>query len=213
MTPGSYIPGSNEPYETMVPKKRKAECDISHLEKKTRYPEESLSTAKWFPSIAKLPAHVWQRIFLFLDSNDLGLLLRVNRTFHSYLTDVTADRTCLSSTNARLISSNYIWKNARAKSTPSRPSPLMGCSELEMLRLIGNQSCQFCGKEGIRKHNASPWRSGPGENGVRAIWPFAIRSCGNCLRERCDKVGLYLPLTWTQILTAYRNHHYYFPLQ
>jgi hypothetical protein len=69
------------------------------------------------------------------------------------------------------------------------PAPLIGNSDLDMVKLASSISCQFCGKMGPL-HDETPldqWHPGPGENESVPIWAFNISSCGGCLQSRCIK--------------------------
>lgn len=174
--------------EALVSRKRKAEDTLQPLETKRSASSRDSLSATYLPPCAKLPAQIWQRIFLSLSPEVLGRLLLVNRTFYSYLTDTSARPFCRVS-EVPLRASESIWESARLSSSRCSPRPLRGCSELDMLRLANGRSCQFCGRLGLRNPlGGSPWNNGPGEEGVKVIWPFAIRSCGACLLKQCEKV-------------------------
>lgn len=85
------------------------------------------------------------------------------------------------------------------------PAPLMGNSDLDMVKLASSISCQFCGKTGPLNSGAplDQWHPGPGENESVPIWAFNIRSCGGCLQSRCIKeIDLLLssPIPWPLII-------------
>jgi hypothetical protein len=69
------------------------------------------------------------------------------------------------------------------------PAPLIGNSDLDMVKLASSISCQFCGKTGPLNSGApiDQWHPGPGENESVPIWAFNISSCGACLQSRCIK--------------------------
>src|SRR5881398_1750577 len=84
---------NNPPEQQQHPKndppatKRKAEELSSAQEKKRKLDSPSPATCVLKPCAGLSPA-IWQRIFLSCSLSDLGRLLRVNRSFRSYLTDV-----------------------------------------------------------------------------------------------------------------------------
>ncbi|KAH8689214.1 hypothetical protein BGW36DRAFT_78931 [Talaromyces proteolyticus] len=138
-----------------------------------------------------LPMEVWQHVFSFLDPKTLGILLRVNRTFNSYLasSDIHPDDTPTYGV-LRPVNPMSIWSKSRRFFYPVMPKPLAGMTELDMWKLIGATSCQFCKKKGLNNsspRSASPWERGPGLDGVRIIWPFGIRTCSQCFFARAKK--------------------------
>ncbi|KAJ9213332.1 hypothetical protein DTO166G4_5139 [Paecilomyces variotii] len=139
---------------------------------------------------SKLPKELWQHIFTFLPPATLGVLLRVNKAFNSYLTCSETDfsNTPRSTGLLRFQTQDSIWSISRKTFVPGMPRPLIDKTELEMWRLTRGLSCQFCGKSRIpTQPESSPWESGPGPDGVRIIWPFGIRSCGDCFSARTEK--------------------------
>lgn len=139
------------------------------------------------------PLEVWQRICAFLDPASLGRLICVDRALNTLLDprqpvpeSLVRDR----------LTQNDIWAVSR-KLLMGFPRPLSWISELDMWKLILGKSCQFCGRRSKQavSTTSSPWCSGPGPEGVRVIWPFAVRSCGKCLASRMTKVGLSFQFT------------------
>ncbi|OKL58509.1 hypothetical protein UA08_06267 [Talaromyces atroroseus] len=132
-----------------------------------------------------LPMEIWHYIFSFLDPKALGVLLRVSRTFHGFL---TKDRDPLDSSASakgvlKPVSSNFIWSSARKLFHPGMPRPLANMTELDMWRLIRATNCEVCGKNDSSPPSptsSSAWERGPGINGVRIFWPFGIRACCQC---------------------------------
>ncbi|KAF2187107.1 hypothetical protein K469DRAFT_570881 [Zopfia rhizophila CBS 207.26] len=168
--------------------KRKAEELQSTQEKKRKLEHTSNSpVATQLQPCSGLPPQVWQHIFLSCSLAELGRLLQVNRSFHSYLTDV---RNVSNAKPAygflRLLKSESIWAAARNAHPTKPPKPLPGFSELRIWQLIWGKKCQFCGKQASSSPGEKIWQKGPGPNGVRTIWPFGTRSCGTCLIERCQ---------------------------
>lgn len=147
--------------------------------------------ANILPPVAGLPGQIWQNVFLYLPPVSLGRLLQVNRAFHTLLTRVVEPDPGSHpiSPSLPIVSSESIWSSARKTYFPTIPRPLAGQSELSMWRLLKGRRCQFCGKsQRSEPHPANAWEGGPGADGVRVIWPFAIRSCGRCLEERSQPV-------------------------
>ena len=144
--------------------------------------------------VSSLPLQIWQTIFCFVPPVFLGRLLRVNRAFNFLLTP-SATRgpdPKLSYQFTRDLSPPSIWAASRKRFCPGLPRPLHGMEELEMWRLLRGSTCQLCGnsKTLLTSNASKPWSSGPGDRGVRVIWPFGVRSCGPCLRVHCEKVGI-----------------------
>ncbi|KAL1965319.1 hypothetical protein VTN77DRAFT_5921 [Rasamsonia byssochlamydoides] len=140
---------------------------------------------------SKLPMEVWHHIFSFLSPVSLGKLLRVNKRFNFYLTSGEGELLERPATHGflRPKSPNSIWSACRKNFNPGMPRPLANMTELDMWRLVRGTSCQFCGKNSSpsQQRDSSPWESGPGLHGVRIMWPFAIRSCADCLIGRAKK--------------------------
>ncbi|KAJ4355193.1 hypothetical protein N0V95_003153 [Ascochyta clinopodiicola] len=170
--------------------KRKAEDASSVVEKKRRldaHVSPSVSTS--LGHCAGLPPAVWQHIFSFCSLADLGRLIQVNRPFHSYLTDASnvslsnPEHGCL-----HLLKSEAVWASARNAYNSNAPKPLPGFTELHMWQLVWPKRCQFCNKldSSVSGSGEKLWQQGPGEAGVRTIWPFGIRACGPCLMQQCQ---------------------------
>jgi hypothetical protein len=135
-----------------------------------------------------LPLEVWQNVCSFLEPVSLGRLICVNRTLNAFL---DPQKPVPGHMAKQHMTQNDIWVASRKRLPPGFPRPLSGTSELDMWRLILGTSCQFCGQKPSNKVSTtpSPWTSGPGFGSVRIIWPFAVRSCGNCLNSLMTKVG------------------------
>lgn len=144
-----------------------------------------------------LPTELWQQIFLRLSPAMLSRCLRVCRTFNTYLTNTKAqpvNSTAKKPKDAdkdkvKVMDSDAIWAEARKNYFPNMPRPLMRCNELTMLQLIGCRSCQFCQRPPAPVPASSPFNAGPGPSGIRVVWPFGIRTCGQCWEANTLKVG------------------------
>lgn len=149
---------------------------------------------------SNLPDEIWQHIFSFVPPVFLGRLLRVNRVFHACLTMAIGEQSdqANSASNAvRPVSANFVWAASRKRFAPGLPKPLRGLQELQMWRLLRGRPCQMCGETKIQNFatsSESPLESGPGDKGVRVLWPFGIRACGSCLQNCSEKV--YLISAW-----------------
>lgn len=141
-----------------------------------------------------LPAELWQHIFCFVPPVFLGRLLRVNHAFHAYLTLGKANEQesePVSNSIVQPLNPQVIWAASRRRFCPGLPKPIRGSSELDMWRLLRGRNCQLCGEtkaSSLTLSSENPWESGPGEKGVRVIWPFAVRCCGKCIQEGSEKV-------------------------
>ena len=171
--------------------KRKAEDESSELGKKRKLDYlSSPSISSDLRPCARLPPAVWQHVFLYCSLADLGRLIQVNRSFLYYLTDVRnvsnskPEQGC-----SRLLKSESLWASARNALPTKPPKPLPGFTELQMWQLAWSKRCQFCHKLSTFTPGERIWQKGPGETGVRTIWPFAIRACGTCLLKQCQTVS------------------------
>lgn len=171
--------------------KRKAEDQSSVADKKRKldtYVSPSASTR--LGHCAGLPPAVWQHTFSFCSLADLGRLIQVNRPFHSYLVDVSnvslsePEHGCV-----HLLKPEALWASARNAYNSNAPKPLSGLTELQMWQLVWPKRCQFCNKPDSSVPREKIWQQGPGEAGVRTIWPFGIRTCGPCLMQHCQTVS------------------------
>ena len=145
--------------------------------------------------VSSLPPEIWQNVFCFVPPVFLGRLLRVNHAFKSLLIPSVPVKTSNQESKsgaAKFQSADAIWAASRKRFCPGLPRPLRGLHELEMWRLLRGSNCQKCGKQAIlltSSSAANPFQCGPGETGVRVVWPFRIRCCGACLRAHSEKVG------------------------
>ena len=158
----------------------------------------SLSLPSNALSVAGLPLAMWQRIFCFVPPVFLGRLLRVNKAFRDLLTPREKDGVAQDN-NARVprqVIPEDIWIASRRRFCPGLPKPIRGQHDLDMWRLLRGKSCQMCQADlplMITSDCTDPWRAGPGVDGTRIIWPFAVRCCGNCLKNQTEQVA---SLTW-----------------
>jgi hypothetical protein len=140
-----------------------------------------------------LPMELWQHVFLLLSPAMLCRCLRVCKSFNRILTkEVVAPVSSMSNKKdgkVRSIDSETIWTNSRRSFYPSMPRPLAHFSELAMLTLIAGSKCQFCDRTPLPSFGTTPFNAGPGMDGCRVIWPFAIRSCGRCLESKALRVS------------------------
>ena len=129
-----------------------------------------------------LPPELWQQVFTYLSPAILSRCLRVCKMFNICLTQTKAAPPASknAATHARAMDSEAIWTQLRKTSYPSLPRPLVGFSELQMFQLIGGNNCQSCGKLHVKQPVTNVFSAGPGETGVRVIFPFHMRLCGSC---------------------------------
>lgn len=148
------------------------------------------------PSVAGWPPELWQHVFVHLSPAMLSRCLRVCKSFNFYLTQLKATNLPIKR-NApafRVIDSEVVWVQSRKHAYNTMPRPLAGFSELRMLQLIGGQSCESCGKAHVKTPTPNAFNAGPGESGVRIIWPFRLRLCGNCFLKDSLTVRTDLPI-------------------
>ncbi|KAJ4549370.1 hypothetical protein HRR86_006758 [Exophiala dermatitidis] len=129
------------------------------------------------PQLQDLPAEILQHIFSFVDPVSLGRLIRVNRSFRSLLDPtVPLPQPSGQAKRLRLRSQNLIWTISRNTYIQGFPRPVDGMTELDTWRLALSQVCQYCGAkvrgQDLSPPEPSPWRCGPGLEGVCPIWPF-----------------------------------------
>ena len=143
------------------------------------------------PQTSSLPAEIWQHIFSFVSPTTFLSLLQVCRNFRTYLTDSKL----ASGTNQdyrgrlNLVDPDLIWRAARTRWHPEMPTIPPGCNEVILFRILWFQNCQYCGRKPTHGKKQIPWEMGPGEDNVCRIWPFLIRSCGQCLIQRIQTVN------------------------
>lgn len=180
-----------EMHNEASPAKRRAEDDSTLADKRRKLDARvSLPVSRQSGQPARLPPSVWQHVFSFCSLADLGRLMQVNRSFRSYLTDVSnvslskPEHGCLP-----LLKSEALWASARNAHNSNTPKPLPGLTEQQMWQLVWSKRCQFCNKLSTYTSGEKIWQQGPADAGVRTIWPFAIRACGPCLLQRCQTVS------------------------
>ncbi|KAK6394977.1 hypothetical protein LTR65_001166 [Meristemomyces frigidus] len=128
-----------------------------------------------------LPTELWQQVFLRLSPVMLSRCLRVSKAFNTYLTKTKAQPVAKKvQKKVRVLDSDTVWAEARKLYFPNMPRPLMRCNELGMLQLVGGKTCQFCNRPPRPVPATSPFNAGPGPDGLRVVWPFGIRTCGQC---------------------------------
>ena len=187
--PGTASPGGDDSPRTS--KRAKVNEDVS-AKIQPAAAEQSLPSDR-----SRLPGEMWQSIFTYVPPSSLGRLMRVNKTFYALLTPnspLPAPQVA-SGGHLRLIQQENLWSLSRRTFFPGMPRPLFSQSELGAWRLIRGRSCEFCAKRNtgtVSPTLTSPWAAGPGNDHVRVIWPFAVRSCGSCLRARLQKVCLWM---------------------
>jgi len=138
---------------------------------------------------SRLPTELWQQIFLRMSPVMLARCLRVSKTFNAYLTQTKALPVAKrDAKKVRVLDSNAVWAESRKVFFSTIPRPLGDMTELAMLQLVGGKQCQFCHRDPVPALGTTPFNSGPGEAGVRVIWPFGIRTCGACLDLNTVKV-------------------------
>lgn len=148
-----------------------------------------------------LPDEIWQHIFSFVPPVFLGRLLRVNHVFHAYLSsEGNKEQVSNQSLHGtlKLLSPETIWTASRRRFCPGLPKPIRGLQELDMWRLLRGHRCQVCGEKkasGLTSNSENPWESGPGETGVRVIWPWGVRSCGKCIQRCSEKVVYFVQIS------------------
>ena len=140
-----------------------------------------------------LRAALWQRILCYVPPISLGRILSLNNAFNTYLTPGRCEEDPVSLPNSILqpLNAEAIWAVSRRRFCPGLPRPIHGLTELDMWRLLKGRKCQICGMVKIDTpvgNPQDPWESGPGDTGVRVVWPFGLRCCGPCLQENTQKV-------------------------
>jgi hypothetical protein len=158
-------------------------------------PVASVNTSQ----VSDLPIGIWQHVFCFVPPVFLGRLLRVNRAFNRCLTMGGANQQHpkpLISGVVKALSPEAVWAASRKRFCPGLPKPIRGLRELDMWRLLRGRHCQVCGgnkdsNPGFSSDNT--WELGPGTAGVRVVWPWGVRLCGQCVQTHSEKV-MILPL-------------------
>jgi hypothetical protein len=164
-------------------------CALSIAHDPVKKPRMSIPLARPGPNVlitAGWPPELWQQVFTYLSPAMLSRCLRVCRSFKFCLTQLKATNMPRKKNTpiARVLDSEALWTQSRKHTYNTMPRPLQGFSELQMLQLFGGASCQSCGKPHVRSPVTNVYNAGPGENGVRVIWPFRARLCGNCFTNQ-----------------------------
>ncbi|KAL6720713.1 hypothetical protein ACLMJK_002638 [Lecanora helva] len=126
------------------------------------------------PKPSTLPAALWQHVFCFVPPVFLGRLLRVNRTFNSYLTSAKALNSSEPPASGVLQPQDgeAVWVASRRRFAPGLPRPIHGMGELDTWRLLIGRNCQVCGvvnDTGDAALSENPWEAGPGKSGNHYI--------------------------------------------
>ncbi|KAM3415523.1 hypothetical protein BST61_g9044 [Cercospora zeina] len=178
--------------------------------------DDQAKKRKTSSQLPQLSPAIWQRVFYLLPPAMLCRCLRVCKDFNRFLTSMKAPQGHQKDkSTARVVDSEAIWIQSRKTFFPQLPRPLRHHSELEMLQLVGGQACQFCGKLASPVPATSVFNCGPGADGVRVIFPFAVRTCGSCIEPRLRKdVQLLTDSTSARlrlgIAHAFRNEESHF---
>lgn len=163
----------------------------SVLAKKPRLSFPPNYTGAALPVTAGWPPELWQLVFFQLSPAMLSRCLRVCKNFNFYLTHFKAANPSgkKDTTRAGVQDSEAIWIYSRRMTYPTMPRPLFDFSELRMLQLIGGSTCQSCGRPHVKPPATNVFNAGPGETGVRVIWPFRLRLCGTCFSNESLNVS------------------------
>lgn len=140
-----------------------------------------------------LPAALWQHILSYVPPVFLGRMLSVNHAFNTWLTsgESEGDPPRLPNSTVQPLNPEAVWAISRRRFCPGIPRPIHGLKELDMWKLLRGRNCQICEKVKIDfpiANPQNPWESGPGDTGVRVVWPFGLRCCGACLEQNTQKV-------------------------
>lgn len=149
---------------------------------------------------SKLPAQIWTHIFTYAPPSTLADLSKISRGFRNLLVSTgpvdTSSGPPVTGGVLKPLAPDSVWALSRKLYYPSMPVPLEKQSEFDMWNLLERRKCQFCGKSGQDASEASPglpWEPALGDDGVKIIWPFGVRSCGACLVKHSEKVSSVLP--------------------
>ncbi|KAI9894230.1 MAG: hypothetical protein M1814_004084 [Vezdaea aestivalis] len=141
---------------------------------------------------SSLPSQMWLYIFSYLPPRVLAKTLLANKRFNLLITgqseDIESTYIPAFQNNFPAYNSNQIWFEVRKRYFSDLPKPLVQVSELQMIQLTLGTKCQFCGKAPATSLPIYDLTSsGPGDDGVRIIWPFASRMCGQCLLQKTSR--------------------------
>jgi hypothetical protein len=206
LTDDAAFPSSASPQDSRGQSNYNKRMKIDHADDRTAAAYADMepfrdSAGRLLHDRSNIPPEIWHHVFTFIPPGTLTSLLRVNRAFNKLLTPSTENPKRPSSTNCRnavlqVLDSDFVWSTSRKLFHPDLPRPPLNMPELSMWRLLCGRTCQFCGKLGMSTTNDMPgnqFELGPGEDGVKIIWQFGVRSCGTCLQERSEKVGNLSP--------------------
>lgn len=166
--------------------------DLSRI-KRPSADGDSVGTGADSPCISSaLPAALWQHVLCHVPPVALGRMLSVNHAFNTYLTPGgIEDPMPLPYSTVQPLKAETIWAISRRRFCPGLPRPIHGLNELAMWKLLMGNGCQICEQIKLVTPVANlqdPWESGPGDTGIRIVWPFGLRCCGRCLQENTQKV-------------------------
>jgi hypothetical protein len=124
-----------------------------------------------------------------LDLGGAGTTTDRDDLIRDNITTMSRDSGYASGISRKVVDHGHHNLNVPSDIQLAMPAPLIGKSDLDMVKLASSISCQFCGKTGPLNDGASldQWHPGPGENESVPIWAFNINSCGGCLESRCIK--------------------------
>lgn len=151
-----------------------------------------------------LRAALWQHVLCYVPPIFLGRILSLNHAFNTYLTPGKweEDTRPLPNSIMQPLKAEAIWAVSRRRFCPGLPRPIHGFTELDMWRLLKGSNCQICETVKVDTpvgNPQDPWESGPGDTGVRIVWPFGLRCCGPCLQKNTQKVPAVNMVRWLQL--------------
>jgi len=155
-------------------------------------PSSSLTSSTGCKIINCSPA-ILQHVFSYLNVPDLYSCLEVNKLFYTCLRASVDDFPPMAGA-LQPRDGNGIWLDALHLNAPGLPDPLEDASAKRMLDLLVGDHCESCQitiKPVISDDflwNSGLWNSGPGNNGLRIIWPWQVRLCGQCFEKLTAKV-------------------------
>jgi hypothetical protein len=133
-----------------------AGSEFSHYSAASRTDDEMQDVSLEQPGhLRALPAKVWSKALSLVSPFDLARLRRTSKFFDE------------------LLQQESIWRGSRSNHLPGFPTPVLGLSEVEMLRLLFSYRCMLC-------------NSG---RAIKTYWPFRIRCCWDCLVANSTKVS------------------------
>lgn len=188
--------GAKRKRSTVEPEPQRATHANGDVPKKRRITPPALPAVDGAPDAAGWPAEVWLHMFNNLSPAMLCRCMRVCKAFRSYLTNAVS--VPVKKNAKRPLDSESVWTQARKHTYPSMPKPLIGFTEAQMYRLMSGSTCETCNRDFPPRASrvVSVYNAGPGDNGVRVIWPFRLRMCGDCFMRKVRTVSpeSFLPL-------------------